>query len=236
MNMEALLEFAKGPLFVGTFSFMVLGLLRRVISQWVQVRASLKRLTNREIAVGANVKQSLAWLLPVKHLYRNRPFVSLMSFFFHVGLLLVPLFLVSHIDLWRRGLGIAWPGISLYTADVLTIATIVAALVLLGFRLFDRAGRTLSTSLDYFLLAAVLAPFVSGFMALHPAFNPLAYDTTMLIHVLSSELLFVLLPTTKLAHAALFIFDRFSSDVFWKMPAGAGDRVAQELYGEGRKV
>jgi hypothetical protein len=48
--------------------------------------------------------------------------------------------------------------------------------------------------------------------------------------------LFVLLPTTKLSHAVLFIFDRFSSDVFWKMPEGAGDRVAEELYGEGRKV
>ena len=234
--MKEFLDFAKGPLFIGTFSFMVLGLLRRVISQWMQMRTSLKRLTNREIAVGANVKQSLAWLLPVKHLYRNRPFVSLMSFLFHVGLLLVPILLANHIDLWRRGLGIVWPGMSPGTADVLTVVTIVAALVLLGFRLFDRAGRTLSSSLDYFLLVAILLPFVSGFMAFHPAFNPLAYDAMLLIHVLSSELLFVLLPTTKLAHAALFIFDRFSSDVFWKMPAGAGDRVAQELYGEGRKV
>ncbi len=234
--MEALLDFARGPLFVGTFSFMILGLLRRVITQWAQMRASLRRLTNREIAVGANVRQSLAWLLPVKHLYRNRPFVSLTSFLFHVGLLLVPIFLVNHIDLWRSGLGIAWPGISSYTADVLTLFTIAAALVLLGFRLLDRAGRTLSSTLDYFLLVVLIIPFASGFMAFHPAFNPVPYDAMMLTHILSSELVFVLLPTTKLAHSVLFIFDRFSSDVFWKMPAGAGDRVAEELYGEGRKV
>jgi hypothetical protein len=30
----------------------------------------------------------------------------------------------------------------------------------------------------------------------------------------------------------LFPFLRFSSEVFWKLPAGAGERVARELYGD----
>jgi nitrate reductase gamma subunit len=234
--MEALLEFAKGPLFAATFSFMVLGLLRRAITQLAQLRTSLRRLARADIDVGANVRQSLAWLLPVKHLYRNRPFVSFTSFAFHVGLLVVPIFLLNHIDLWKRALGVAWPGISAGMADTLTIMTIVAALVLLGFRILDRAGRTLSSPLDYFLLVALLVPFASGFMAFHPQFNPLGYTGMMLLHVLSAELLFVLIPTTKLAHSVLFFFDRFSSDIFWKMPVGAGDRVAQELHGEERRV
>lgn len=234
--MQALLEFARGPLFAATFGFMVLGLLRRVILQLAQVRTSLRRVAHPNIDVGANVKQSLAWLLPVKHLYRNRPFVSLTSFVFHVGLLLVPVFFLNHIDLWARAVGLAWPGISARLADPLTILTIVAAFVLLAFRVLDRAGRTLSSPLDYFLLVAVLVPFASGFMTFHPRFNPLSHDAMLLLHVLSSELLFVLLPSTKLAHSVLFLFDRFSSDIFWKMPVGAGDRVAQELHGEERRV
>ena len=236
MTTLSLLEFARGPLFVATLSFMVLGLLRRFVSHLWQFRASLRRLAHRNIDVGANVRDSLLWLVPVRHLYRNRPLISLTSFVFHLGILIVPLFLVGHIDQWRSGVGLAWRGIAPGLADALTLLTIAGAVVLLGFRIFDAAGRALSRAGDYLLLVAVLVPFVSGFAAMHPAWNPARYDTMMLVHVLSAELLFVLLPTTKLSHSVLFLFARFSSAVFWKMPEGAGDRVALELFGEERRV
>ena len=236
MTTLSLLEFARGPLFLATFSFMVLGLLRRFISHLWQFRSSLRRLTHRDIDVGGNVRDSLLWLVPVRHLYRNRPLVSLISFLFHLGVVIVPLFLVGHIDLWRSGLGLGWWGIAPHWADVLTVITVAGGLVLLGFRIFDAAGRALSRAGDYLLLVAVVLPFVSGFAAMHPGWNPVSYATMMLVHVLSAELLFVLLPTTKLSHAVLFMFARFSSAVFWKMPEGAGDRVAMELYGEERRV
>lgn len=234
--MTTLLEFARGPLFVATFAFMVLGLLRRFVSHLWQFRTSLRRVAHRQIDVGANVRDSLLWLVPMRHLYRNRPLVSVTSFLFHLGIVIVPLFLVGHIDLWRSGLGVGWLGIAPGVADVLTLVTVGGALVLLGFRIFDVAGRALSRAGDYLLLVTVLLPFVSGFAAMHPAWNPARYDTMMLVHVLSAELLFVLLPTTKLSHSVLFMFARFSSAVFWKMPEGAGDRVALELYGEERRV
>jgi nitrate reductase gamma subunit len=233
---RALLDFATGPLFVATFAFMVMGLIRIVIKQLTQVIHSVRRLPHAEIDVGGNVSSSLSWLLPVKHLYRNRPLFSVTSFVAHVGLIVVPIFLVEHIELWRRGLGIAWPGISPVAADVFTVVVISAFLVLLTLRIFDRAARTLSSPSDYLLVLVVVAPFLSGFMAFHPAFNPLSYNVMLLVHVLSAELLFVLLPTTKLAHAALFFLGRFSSDIFWRFPVGAGDRVAAELYGAERKV
>ena len=236
MTVRALLDFAQGPLFVASFAFMVLGLLRRLLRQISQFHRSLSRLANPTVDVGGNVKQSLLWLLPLGHLYRNRPLLSVASFVFHIGLLLVPILLVNHIDLWYRALGLRWTGISPAVADVLTLLTIGGALTLFLFRLLDRAGRTLSSTADYLVLLAVFLPFVSGYMTMHPSVNPLNYDGMLLIHVLSAELVFVLLPTTKLSHAVLFVLDRFSSDVFWQMPAGAGDRVAAELYGEGRRV
>jgi nitrate reductase gamma subunit len=234
--MTTLLEFARGPLFVATLAFMVLGLLRRFVSHLWQFRTSLRRVAHRQIDVGSNVRDSLLWLVPMRHLYRNRPLVSLTSFLFHLGIVVVPLFFGGHIDLWRSGLGVGWWGIAPRVADVLTLVTVAGALVLLGFRVFDAAGRALSRAGDYLLLVAVLLPFVSGFAAMHPAWNPARYDTMMLVHVLSAELLFVLLPTTKLSHAVLFMFARFSSAVFWKMPEGAGDRIALELYGKERRV
>ena len=41
-----------------------------------------------------------------------------------------------------------------------------------------------------------------------------------------------LMPFTKLSHAVLFPFERVSSDVYWRFPAGAGDRVAEALHGK----
>ena len=90
--------------------------------------------------------------------------------------------------------------------------------------------------MDYFLLALLAMPFVTGFLAAHPAINPVRYNITMLIHVLSSELIFVLIPLTKLSHCVLFPFDRISSDIFWRFPAEAGEKVAVELHGEEVKV
>jgi nitrate reductase gamma subunit len=57
----------------------------------------------------------------------------------------------------------------------------------------------------------------------------------MLAHLLSAELLFVVTPFTKLAHAVLFFFDRISA-VHWQLRPGAGDRVAEALRGKGIEV
>ena len=57
----------------------------------------------------------------------------------------------------------------------------------------------------------------------------------MLIHLLSAELLFVLIPFTKLAHIVLFFFDRISG-LHWQLRPGAGDQVAEALYGEEARV
>ena len=57
----------------------------------------------------------------------------------------------------------------------------------------------------------------------------------MLVHLLSGELLLVLIPFTKLAHVVLFFFDRVSG-LHWQLRPGAGDAVAQALYGKEARV
>lgn len=234
--MNDVLEFIRGPLFAATFAFMVLGLLRRVVLQATQLRASLRRLLGPELRIWDNLRRFMEWLVPVKHIYRNRWLLSGASFLFHVGLLIVPLFLAAHVALWGRGIGLSWPALPPLLADLATLTVIAAGLVLLGYRLFDAGARELSSASDYLLLLALLVPFVSGWLALHPAMSPFSYKAVMLVHVLGAELVFVLLPTTKLAHCVLFPFVRVSSDVFWKMPPGAGDLVARELHGEEARV
>ncbi|MBU0755421.1 MAG: hypothetical protein KJ645_09795, partial [Planctomycetes bacterium] len=69
----------------------------------------------------------------------------------------------------------------------------------------------------------------------HPGVNPFPWEATMLTHLLSAEILFVLVPFTKLAHVVLFFFDRISA-VHWQLRPGAGDKVAEALFGDEARV
>lgn len=234
--MDWLFDFARGPLFLMTFSFMVLGLLRQVYLQTSHLLEAVSKLRYRDFSLWRNIRSSMEWVVPLGHIYRNRSVMRLVSFLFHICLLVVPIFLVHHIDLWNRHVGISWPGISLQTGDVFTLLVIAGGLSLLLFRVCDRGVRAMSTVMDYLLLVLILIPFATGFLASHPGLCPTSYKLMMLLHILSAELLFVLIPHTKLVHCVLFAFDRISSDIFWRMPAGAGERVARELHGEDARV
>ncbi|MCP4704255.1 MAG: hypothetical protein GY865_06575 [candidate division Zixibacteria bacterium] len=93
----------------------------------------------------------------------------------------------------------------------------------------------MSKIIDYMLLINILIPFTTGYLAMHPNLNPFSWNTVMLIHLLSAELLFVLIPFTKLAHIVLFAFDRISG-IHWQLRPGAGAQVAETLYGKEAKV
>lgn len=232
--MEQWINFARGPLFAVTFLIMVFGLMRLVIIQvYSLVAMKGRRLRNapwRKILADA-----LTWVVPIRHLIPGTKLFSVISFLFHIGIIIVPLLLADHIVLWERFLGISLPAIGYTLADALTIFTLVALGILFGYRVLLPRLRSMSRPSDYCLLAVIFLPFATGYAASHPNVNPVSWDVMMLMHLLSAELLFILIPFTKLAHIVLFFFDRVSA-VHWQLRPGAGDRVAEALYGEEAKV
>jgi nitrate reductase gamma subunit len=232
--MEAWIGFAKGPLFALTFLIMILGLGRLIVVQIYSLLSGKgRRIMNapwRKI-----IKDALSWIIPVRHLIPGTKFFSVVSFLFHIGAIVVPLFLADHIALWEKLLKINLPSVGYLVADFLTLFTIACLFILLGFRIFSRRHRAMSMPSDYALLVSIFIPFSTGFLASHPVFNPFPWDVVFLIHLLSAELLFVLIPFTKLAHIVLFAFDRISA-IHWQLRPGAGDKVAEALYGEEARV
>jgi len=227
--MEQWLEFAKGPLFTVTFLIMILGLGRLVIIQtYLLVIRKGRRIRNAPWKKMAS--ETFSWVVPVRHLIRGTVFFSLASILFHVGAIVVPLFLADHIVMWEAYLGVDLPSIGRGVADFLTLMTIVCIFLLLGWRTFIGRVRAMSSAIDYVLLFLILIPFASGYLASHPALNPVPWEVMMLTHLLSAELLFVIVPFSKLAHVVLFAFDRISA-VHWQLRPGAGDRVAEALFG-----
>lgn len=232
--MESLLEFARGPGFAVSFLVMTLGLARHVVLQLYELISSkgerIKGAKWRKI-----VSDSLSWLFPIRHLVHGTILMSLMSFVFHVGVILVPLFLADHIILWERFFGVDLPELSPTLADLFTLLTIGAILGLFGYRVLTLRTRVMSRASDYLILGMVLLPFITGYLAAHPRINPFSWQSVMLVHLLSAEVLMIIVPFTKLAHIVLFPFNRLS-EVHWQLKPGAGAKVAAALYGKGAQV
>jgi nitrate reductase gamma subunit len=222
-----------------TFLFMVLALLRIVVLHIIAINLTWKRTRDHNINIADLVRAVFDWAIPVKHIPRTRPVFSTISFLWHIGLIIVPIFFVSHVLLWERGIGIALPDslkMNKHVADGLTIATVGLTAVLFLFRALSPLTRVLSEPIDYFLLVLLAVPFVTGFFAVHAAISPLPYNVTMLIHILSAEAIFILMPFTKLAHVVVFPFGRISTYIYWRFPEGSGARIADEIFGEEAKV
>ena len=233
--MESWIEWARGPAFVFAVSFMLLGLIRHVsLTIWEVVRA-MRRAGDKSLPYRQMCIATLKWLLPVDKL-KNEVLFSLTSMLFHVAIIIVPIFLAGHIALWDHGLGISWPAVPNQVADVLTIVAVVTAVALVVQRAAARATRALSRFQDYALPLVIAVPFASGFLVMHPAMNPFSYQAMLLVHVLSANLVLILIPITKLSHIVLIPTVQLVSEVAWHLPPDAGSRLAVTLGKEDEPI
>ncbi len=227
--MEAWIDFGRGPLFRLAFSLMVLGLLRVLVNTIIGVAEALRRNSDRIMAWREIGKQTLGWLFPAGRLWRKRPVYGTVSVLFHFGLLVAPLFLAAHVLLWARAVGFAWPAVPQKAADWLTLATIATGLGLFLGRLASANARALSRLQDYFWPVLLVIPFATGYICSNATIGPKPYQTMMLIHVYTADLIMLMIPFTKIAHCVLAPLSQLVTAVSWKFVPGAGDRVAATL-------
>ncbi len=230
--MEALLDFAKGSLFRLSLAIMILGLIRLVL---LTVYGALKanwRAGDKTLRWGYIIRYTLYWVFPVNKLFKRRPVYSLLSILFHAGLILVPIFLLSHNQLWEKSLGITWFAIGKNLADILTVTTIITGIILVIVRLSSMPSRFLSRKQDYLWPILLIIPFITGFLAANGGLTSSSYHFCMLAHVLSADLILLLIPFTKIAHCILFPFSQLVSAQGWRFPANYGYDVAKTLERE----
>ena len=243
--MESWLEWARGPAFLFAFVFMLLGLARHVALTLWEVARAMHRAGDKTLPYWQILVTTLKWLFPAEKL-KDRPILGLTSVSFHIAILIVPIFLGGHIALWVRGLRISWPAepnqliswlaIPNQLADVLTIIAIITAVALVIQRAAAGPTRALSRFQDYVIPLIVAVPFASGFLAMHPSVNPFSYEATLFVHVMSANVLFVLIPITKLSHVALLPSVQLASEVAWHWPPDAGSKLAVTLGKENEPI
>lgn len=155
-------------------------------------------------------KHSLAslvhWLIPFNNQYmRRRPIFTVVTFAFHICLVIGPLLLLGHVMLIQESWNISWWTLSETLVDWMTVVVIAGAGFFLYRRLSDPVVKNVTDSSDYILLAITVLPFITGFVAYHQLF---AYKTMLIIHILAGEVMLIAIPFTRLSHMFFFAFTR----------------------------
>lgn len=203
-------ELLTGPLLWASFAIFAIGLAYRIVWYIKGLHWQLDR-----VAYGAHFGRGLkgaalsilAWLVPLGcRNWRVKPGFMLMFFGFHIGLVAVPLFLEGHAVLLRQGLGISWPAMPMWLADWLTIIMLVSACFIIVRRIALPEVRILTDWKDWLVLAITVAPFLTGFMAVHEVGE--SYRFWLLAHIITGEIMLVAIPFTKLFHVVGFFLSR----------------------------
>jgi hypothetical protein len=228
MSLETLTSWLRGPVFWAALAFFVLGLGRHVaIVAWAAARA-YRRAGDRSLPTRQIVTITLRWLIPIDRL-GHRTIYGLSTLAFHVSVILVPVFLAGHVELWRSALGFGWPAIPNSTATTLTVVAIVAAIAIVVQRIVSRESRALSRFQDFVMPLFVAIPFATGLLVMHPAVNPFSLEAVLFAHVLSADLVLFAIPLTKLSHMVLLPGTQLVSELAWHFPPDAGARVGAAL-------
>lgn len=203
--MHALYAFVAGPLAWIAFILFFGGLLLRLIQLLVLVNK-----TEKFIFSYMSFKYSLRsighWILPFATVnWRRHPVLTTVTFIFHICLLLAPVFLLAHVILIDEAIGLSWWTLPDAVADTMTLLIIAGGIFFLVRRLTQPEVQYVTDASDYILLAIVLAPFITGFMAYHHWFD---VRWMTILHILSGEVMLIAIPFTRLNHMIFSIFTR----------------------------
>ncbi len=146
------------------------------------------------------------WIIPFGTLnMRRNPLITLVSFSFHICLLIVPVFLTAHVVLWEEAWNISWSCLPGPVADGITLVVPAACIFFAWRRLRRPEVRFVSDPADFMFLVLVALPFLSGFYCCR---HWPGYEVVMIVHIVSGQALLVSLPFTRLAHMILVWFTR----------------------------
>jgi hypothetical protein len=207
--------FVEGPLLWVAFLTFIIGSLVRVA-----IFFSLSRKRDKVIYQYFSWKYVLAtyarWVLPINKDVIKDPVFTILAYIFHICLIVLPIWLAGHINLWEESrFEWYWTPIPDGVADWMTLIFLGIALFFLLRRIISADIRLISTVSDYLLLLVTALPFLTGYFLTHGTLDSISFlgENMQLFHMLSAELMLILIPFTKLSHFILFFFSRGAAGI-----------------------
>ena len=195
--MHSLYNFVSGPLVWLAFIIFIGGCLYRLISLIVLVHKKEKFIYSY-MSWKYSLRSIVRWSTPfATENMRRHPAMTIVAYVFHVCLILTPIFLLAHVTLVDESWDLSWWTLPDTLAAIMTLLVIGACVFFLVRRLVNPEVQYVTSASDYILLAIVAAPFITGFLVYYQWF---AYQTLLILHILSGEIMLVAIPFTRLSH------------------------------------
>lgn len=201
-----LLLWAKGPGFQIAVVVFLLGMTLRLVEVLTLGRKKDIAPAKGD-AVGSGLRTIFSRSVPGPSIMKQRPVVVVGGYIFHIGFFVTLLFFVPHIQLFKEGFGISWPGLPSSLIEATAVLSILAMIGVLWCRLAQPVRKFLSTFDDYLAWTLTFLPLLTGYMAVNKLLLP--YTLLLALHILSVELLMALAPFTKLTHIATAAVSRY---------------------------
>lgn len=174
-------------------SMLSLGKKDKVIYPYISLRYSLRSIFH--------------WIIPyASENMRNRHWMTVITFSFHICLIVTPVFLLAHNVLWYESWNIRWITLPERVADIMTLTVIFCSILFIARRIILPEVRFVTSASDYILIAIVAAPFITGFIAHHQLF--FHYRLMVILHILFGEIMLMAIPFTRLSHMLFFWLTR----------------------------
>lgn len=194
--MHAIYSLVAGPLAWVAFILFFGGILFRLI-QLLMLVSKTEKFIFSYMSLKYSLRSIARWITPFATAnWRRHPSLTVVTFVFHLCLLITPIFLLAHVVLWDESWNLSWWALPDAVADVMTILVILCCLFFLIRRVSQAEVQFVTDWTDYFLLAIVAAPFVTGFLAYHHY----AVQWMTLLHMFSGEVMLAVIPFTRLSH------------------------------------
>jgi nitrate reductase gamma subunit len=203
--MREIYNFVSGPLAWLAFILFFGGCLYRLVRLFMLVKEK-EPFIFTYMSWKYSLRSIFHWIIPFGTVnWRRHPVLTVVTFVFHIGLVIAPLFLLAHVILLEEALNLSWWTLPDAWADVLTVVVIIGCVFFLVRRLTQPEVKFVTSTSDFVILTIVAAPFITGFIAYHQWID---YPVMMVLHVVAGEVLLVAIPFTRLSHMLFSPFTR----------------------------
>lgn len=195
--MHEVYNFVSGPLAWLAFILFFGGCLYRLIRLILMVKDK-EPFIFTYMSWRYSLRSIIHWLTPFGTVnWRRHPVLTVVTFAFHICLVVTPIFLLAHVILWEEAFGVSWWTLPDTLADVMTLIVVAGCIFFLIRRLSQPEVKYVTSASDFVILAIVAAPFVTGFIAYYQWLN---YPLIMILHIVAGEIMLVAIPFTRLSH------------------------------------
>jgi len=203
--MIEIFNFVSGPLAWIAWGIFLCGSIYRLISMYALAKAK----DGSSVAYMSwpyGLRSIINWMIPFNTMgWKSDPLMTVTTFIFHIGFLIVAIFLGAHVVVWDTSFGTTLPSLPTHVGDARSFIVLAGCAVFAYRRLALPHVKGVTRSKDWFALIIVALPFLTGVLAYHQT-GPVLLMTTL--HILAGEVLIALIPFTRLSHALFVLFTR----------------------------